>query len=259
VSNKQVENKQNSSNNTNDIAHPHPPLPPQPSSNGLKSNDKSSSRSFSHSISLENDNNGKQRHSNTIKTIDANVNAKKNFNLDQSSMLVLNKLFGSGDYERNFDDDEKKTKPPPPPHSSSSASSSASSSNYTRKISLDETQLSSRAQTYNGFNSKLEEFKRVVENSYNQHVLHKVHSTPFSLNSSGNNNNSKQQQLSRQSSTNSDDTKQNTNSASSASFSYKNIFNSNNNDVTSSSLMSLTNEQKPQLVEAQPQANSGNF
>ena len=85
---------------------------------------------------------------------------------------------------------------------------------YSRKISLDnESSHSSR-------NDKLEEFKRVVEHSYNQHVLHKPPAE------------SKHSSFSRQSSLNSE-----TNA-------YQNIFIANGTDV-SSSLQSFSHEPPP--------------
>ncbi len=204
-----------------------------------RKNEKSSlpsSRTFSHSISLDNDTNLKQHNHMHNLDIDPIFNAenKNTFNLDQNSMLVLKKLFGSEEHnDEEVNANVNKTKSTFHLPSSSSASSASSSSYYTaRKISIgDETR---------GFNSKLEEFKRVVENSYNQHVLNKMDSTAASISSYKH-----AQKLSRQSSTNSDDTKQNTQS--SASFSYKNIFNNNNNnnnnELVSSSSISFTNEQ----------------
>ena len=209
-----------------------------------RKNEKSSlqsSRTFSHSISLDNDT-PNSKHHNHMHNLGVepifNTEKKNTFNLDQNSMLVLKKLFGSEEHndEELNTNNQNKTKSTFNLPSSSSASSASSSSYYTtRKVSIgDETR---------GFNSKLEEFKRVVENSYNQHVLNKMDSTAASVSSYKHS----QQQLSRQNSTNSDDTKQNTHS--SASFSYKNIFNNNNNnnnnELISSSSLSFTNEQPP--------------
>ena len=147
--------------------------------NNISSNDQTQ-KTLYHSISL-NEFDGDQNASNK------NLNA-----LDQSSMLILNKLFGNENLL-------KTTAPAYAP----------------RKISLDENRLdhhsSSLSFSGGGLNPKLEEFKRVVENSYNQHVLHKPDSSSSSSNAKS---------LSRQSSSNNDDQ-----TANSAINLFKNVFN----------------------------------